>query len=46
MSLLAKLFFGLVGAELLDDAERFHDQHVLMRELRRNDSLIGQDALT
>ena len=44
MSFLENLILGLVGAELLDDAERLHDQHVQMREQRRHDSLFWQDA--
>ncbi len=44
MSFLDNLILCLVGAELLDDAERLHDQHVQMREQRRHDSLFWQDA--
>lgn len=44
MTFLEKLILGLVGAELLEDAERFHGQHLQMREQQRRDSLFWQDA--
>lgn len=44
MSFLEKLLLGIAGAELMDEAERRHNQHVQEREQRRRDDLFWQDA--
>ena len=44
MSFLEKLILGLIGSELIEDAERRHKQHVREREQRYHDSIYWQDA--
>lgn len=44
MSILEKLLLGIAGPELIDEAERRHDQRVKEREQQRLDSLFWQDA--
>ena len=44
MSFLENLILGLIGSELIEDAERRHNQHIQEREQRRHDSLFWQDA--
>ena len=45
MSFLEKLILGLIGSELIEDAERFHNQRVQEREKRRYDSLYWQESI-
>ena len=44
MSFLENLILGLIGSEIINDAERIHNQHVQEREQLRHDSLFWQDA--
>ena len=44
MSFFENLLLGLIGSELIEDAERLHNQHLKEREQRRYDSLFWQDA--
>ena len=44
MSFFSNLILGLAGAELFDEAEHSHEDHVREREQRRRDSIFWQDA--
>ena len=44
MSFLEKILLGLIGAELIGNAESLHKQHRQEREQRRHDSLFWQEA--
>ena len=44
MLFLEKLILGFAGADIIDQAERRHNEHVQEREQRRQDSLFWQEA--
>ena len=44
MTFLEKLLLGLAGAEIVEGAERRHEDRVRERDQRRRDSLFWQEA--
>ena len=44
MSFFSNLILGLAGADIIEETERRHQEHVREREQRRHDSIFWQDA--